>query len=108
MFNNRELSPSQKIRKRKDWVPASAGMTFLRENKTFRINSSIQTGKKLGMQLMDDHLWELFEADKISLETMIEKARQPGQILEKIEATHKGNIAEVRKAIEELGPILEG
>src|SRR5882672_603677 len=32
---------------------------LIRENKTFRIDSMIQTGKKYGMQLLDDHLWDL-------------------------------------------------
>jgi twitching motility protein PilT len=81
---------------------------LIRENKTFRINSIIQTGKKLGMQLMDDHLWSLFEDGKIDLETMIEKARQPAELLEKVEAEHKGVMtAEKKKAIEELGPVLK-
>ncbi len=33
---------------------------LIRENKTFRITSSIQTGQKLGMQLLDDHLFRLW------------------------------------------------
>jgi twitching motility protein PilT len=81
---------------------------LIRENKTFRINSLIQTGKKLGMQLMDDHLWRLFEGGKISLETMIEKARQPGELLDKAEASYKGAMtAEMKKAIEDIGPVLQ-
>ena len=30
---------------------------LIRENKSFRIDSEIQTGKKYGMQLLDDNLW---------------------------------------------------
>ena len=30
---------------------------LIRENKSFRIDSEIQTGKKFGMQLLDDNLW---------------------------------------------------
>jgi twitching motility protein PilT len=36
-------------------TPAIANL--IRDNKTFRIDSAIQTGKKYGMQLLDDHLW---------------------------------------------------
>ena len=36
-------------------TPAIANL--IRENKTFRITSAIQTGQKLGMQLLDDHLF---------------------------------------------------
>src|SRR5881275_1891427 len=32
---------------------------LIREAKTFRIDSEIQTGKRFGMQLLDDHLWML-------------------------------------------------
>ena len=35
-------------------TPAIANL--IRENKVYRIDSSIQTGKKFGMQLLDDHL----------------------------------------------------
>ena len=80
---------------------------LIRENKTFRINSVIQTGKRLGMQLMDDHLWELFEAGKITLETMIEKSRQPGEMLEKVTAHKSSMTPEMKKAIEDIGPVLQ-
>ncbi|MBN1844732.1 MAG: type IV pilus twitching motility protein PilT [Sedimentisphaerales bacterium] len=62
-------------------TPAIANL--IRENKTFRINSAIQTGKKFGMQLMDDHLWELYRAGTIDKEEMLDKARDPGQLDDK-------------------------
>jgi twitching motility protein PilT len=40
-------------------VVTPAISNLIRENKTFRIDSAIQTGKKFGMQLLDDHLWSL-------------------------------------------------
>jgi twitching motility protein PilT len=55
----------------------------IRENKTYSIDSDIQTGKKLGMQLLDDHLWSLYDAGKITLEEMLDKARQPGALYDK-------------------------
>ncbi len=64
-------------------TPAIANL--IRENKVYRIESSIQTGKNVGMQLLDDHLWELYDADRITLEEMINKARQPSALLEKAE-----------------------
>jgi twitching motility protein PilT len=59
-------------------TPAIANL--IRENKTYRIDSSIQTGKKLGMQLLDDHLWQLYEMGKIKLTEVLEKARQPAEL----------------------------
>ncbi len=55
-------------------TPAIANL--IRENKTYRIDSSIQTGKKLGMQLLDEHLWQLYDTGRISLEEMLDKGRQ--------------------------------
>jgi twitching motility protein PilT len=63
-------------------TPAIANL--IRENKTFRINSAIQTGKKYGMQLMDDHLWELFSKGLINREEMLDKARDPGALDERV------------------------
>ncbi len=54
-------------------TPAIANL--IRENKTFRIDSAIQTGKKFGMQLLDDHLWSLFEKGWIDAEDMVDKCR---------------------------------
>jgi twitching motility protein PilT len=85
-------------------TPAIANL--IRENKTYRIESSIQTGKKFGMQLLDDHLWELYDAERISLQEMLDKARQPSTLLEKAEKRN-GHAAEVGKGEEEIGPILK-
>jgi len=91
-------------------TPAIANL--IRENKTYRIDSSIQTGRKLGMQLLDEHLWRLYDAGKITLEEMVDKARQPGDLQDKAMAKmaavkgkgkRKGKIM---KEMEDLGPIL--
>ncbi len=58
---------------------------LIRENKTYRINSAIQTGKKYGMQLMDDHLWELYSQGLIDVDEMRDKARLPDELMEKAE-----------------------
>ncbi len=89
-------------------VVTSAVANLIRENKTYRIESSIQTGKKLGMQLLDDHLWELYDKDKIDLEELLDKARQPSAMLEKAEKKHGGRTEEIRRELDNLGPILGG
>ncbi len=58
---------------------------LIRENKSFRIDSEIQTGKRYGMQLLDDNLWMLFQAGKISAEEAIDKSKQPGQMIDKMQ-----------------------
>ena len=65
---------------------------LIRENKVFRIPSSIQTGKKLGMQLLDDHLFQLYAQKKIALEEAVDHAQSPGELNEKIEKFNKGQL----------------
>jgi twitching motility protein PilT len=89
-------------------TPAIANL--IRENKTYRIDSSIQTGKKLGMQLLDEHLWKLYDSGKITLEEMLDKSRQPGILQDK--AWAKLGIMKGRKSTAQeeedmgMGPIL--
>ena len=66
---------------------------LIRENKTYRIDSAIQTGKKYGMQLLDDHLWQLYDRDIVSAEECIERARNPAEMQGKIEAKLRGTTA---------------
>ncbi len=63
-------------------TPAIANL--IRENKTFRIDSAIQTGRKFGMQLLDDHLLELFRTGKIAAEDAIDKARNAADLAERM------------------------
>jgi len=58
---------------------------LIRENKPYRIDSDIQTGKRYGMQLLDDHLWQLFTAGKISKEEAIDKSKHPGHMVERMQ-----------------------
>ncbi|MBX3386128.1 MAG: type IV pilus twitching motility protein PilT [Phycisphaeraceae bacterium] len=63
-------------------TPAIANL--IRDNKSFRIDSMIQTGKKFGMQLLDDHLWSLYTRGVISAEEMIDKGKDRGQLRDKV------------------------
>jgi twitching motility protein PilT len=58
---------------------------LIREDKSFRIDSEIQTGKRYGMQLLDDNLWGLMQAGKISAEEAIDKSKNPGQMMDKLQ-----------------------
>jgi twitching motility protein PilT len=57
---------------------------LIRENKSFRIDSEIQTGKKFGMQLLDDNLWLNFQAGKISPEETVDKSKNPGAMVDRL------------------------
>jgi twitching motility protein PilT len=65
-------------------VVTPAISNLIRENKTFRIDSAIQTGKKFGMQLLDEHLWNIYSKGLISAEEMVDKARNPGELSERV------------------------
>lgn len=71
-------------------VSTPAISNLIRENKTFRIDSAIQTGKKYGMQLLDDHLWTLYEQGTVSAEDAVDRSRMPGQMQDKIDAHRRG------------------
>ena len=89
-------------------VVTPAISNLIRENKVYRIESSIQIGKKLGMQLLDDHLWELYDQGLIDLEELLDKARNPGDMLKKAEEKAGGaKLSGAKKLSDEYGPIIE-
>jgi twitching motility protein PilT len=58
---------------------------LIRDNKTFRINSDIQTGAKYGMVTLDGFLIEKYQAGLISQEEVITKSQDPTTILQKLQ-----------------------
>ncbi len=74
-------------------VVTPAVSNLIRENKTFRIDSAIQTGKKYGMQLLDDHLWSLYDNGICAADECVERARNPSDLQAKIEAKLRGTTA---------------
>jgi twitching motility protein PilT len=63
---------------------------LIRENKTFRITSAIQTGAKFGMQLMDDALFGLWKDGKVVIEDILAKAHRPDDLARRIVNARKG------------------
>ena len=57
---------------------------LIRDNKTYRITSDIQTGAKFGMITLDAHLMALYQAGRIHYEDLITKAQDPDTIVEKL------------------------
>ena len=76
-------------------TPAIANL--IRENKTFRIDSAIQTGKKFGMQLLDEHLFDLFSEGKISAEEAVDKSKRPADLAERMGVARKMNRFDLEK-----------
>ena len=71
-------------------VVTSGIANLIREGKTFRITSQIQTGAKYGMILMDDSLFKLWRDEKITAEDALGKAHNPDDLAKRIAAARRG------------------
>jgi twitching motility protein PilT len=69
-------------------TPAIANL--IRENKSYRIPSSIQTGKKYGMNLMDEALFNLWKNGLCDENPVIMKSNNPGELRTKISRAKQG------------------
>lgn len=57
---------------------------LIRDNKTFRITSDLQTGAKWGMQTMDSHLLDLWREGKIAYEELVTKSQDTEEMMEQV------------------------
>ena len=71
-------------------VVTPAISNLIRENKTFRIDSSIQTGRKHGMVLLDDSLFNLWKQGLVEENEVMYKLRKPNDLRERIENAKRG------------------
>ena len=67
---------------------------LIRDNKTFRIQSDIQTGAKYGMVTLDSFLVEKYQAGLIAEEEVITKAQDPTTIMLKLQELESQQAAE--------------
>jgi twitching motility protein PilT len=65
-------------------VTTTSIAALIRDNKTFRINSDIQTGGQLGMITMDTHLMSLVNRELLSPDEAVEKAQDTVGMREKL------------------------
>jgi len=63
---------------------------LIRDNKTFRITSDIQTGAKHGMVTLDSNLMSLYERGLISYSDLVTKAQDPQSIIQKLQGGDEG------------------
>ncbi|HAA61597.1 MAG TPA: type IV pili twitching motility protein PilT [Planctomycetaceae bacterium] len=75
-------------------VLTPAIQNLIREGKTFRINSSIQTGRKYGMQLLDDHLFTLWKNGLCEEQDVIMKSNLPDELVHRINLAKKGQMSD--------------
>jgi twitching motility protein PilT len=58
---------------------------LIRENKSYRIDSTIQTSAKDGMILLDDWLYRLYREQMIDFEQMMSYAKDQGFLQRKVQ-----------------------
>jgi twitching motility protein PilT len=58
---------------------------LIRDGKTYRITSDIQTGAKYGMNTLDSHLTRIYTEGKISYGELITKAKDPEAVIQKMQ-----------------------
>jgi twitching motility protein PilT len=73
-------------------TPAIANL--IRENKTYRIDSSIQTGRKEGMFLLDEYLFNLWKAGQVEKEEVLLRTSHPHELAARISAFERGILTE--------------
>ena len=66
-------------------INTPAIQALIRDNKTFRINSDIQTGGKYGMVTLDGYLMELHMKGLISRDEVITKSQDPTTVVQKLD-----------------------
>jgi twitching motility protein PilT len=71
-------------------VVTDAIQNLIRENKVYRIDSSIQTGRKYGMFLLDDSLFNLWKAGLVDKEECLLRAKKPQELAGKFAAAERG------------------
>ena len=71
-------------------VVTPAIRNLIRENKTYRIDSSVQTGRKHGMFLLDESLFQLWRDDKCEKEEVLLKSNSPSVLAAKIAQAERG------------------
>lgn len=62
-------------------IANSAVRNLVREGKTYQIASMVQTGKKYGMQLLDDAIMEHYNSGRISADDAYTKANDKGRFV---------------------------
>jgi len=71
-------------------VVTSAIANLIRENKTFRVTSAIQTGQRQGMQLLDDNLFRLWRQGLVEKKEVLFRANNVDDLATRIARAEKG------------------
>ena len=87
-------------------ISTPAIQNLIRENKSYRIVSAIQTGHKYGMNLLDEHLLALYRKNIISYKEGVTRAQMPEEFEESARAVG-GGVIEGETGPEEMASVLD-
>src|SRR5947209_11974045 len=82
-------------------VVTPAIQNLIRENKVYRIDSSIQTGRKHGMFLLDESLFKLWRDGLVDKEEVLGRTSKPAELSAKIAAYEKGILSDEEESDED-------
>jgi twitching motility protein PilT len=82
-------------------VVTPAIQNLIRENKVYRIDSSIQTGRKHGMFLLDESLFRLWKEGLVEKEEVLMRSSRPAELAAKIAQAERGLLEEEEEEEEE-------
>ena len=80
-------------------TPAIANL--IRENKTYRIDSAIQTGRKEGMFLLDESLFKVWQKGIVAKEECLMRSSKPAELAARIARAEAGMMEEEGDEAEE-------
>jgi twitching motility protein PilT len=82
-------------------VVTPAIQNLIRENKVYRIDSSIQTGRKHGMFLLDESLFRLWKEGLCEKEEVLQRSSRPAELAAKIALAERGQLEDEEEEEEE-------
>lgn len=82
-------------------VITPAIQNLVRENKVYRIDSSIQTGRKHGMFLLDESLFKLWKEGLCEKEEVLARSAHPAELAAKIALAERGQLEDEEDADDE-------
>jgi twitching motility protein PilT len=82
-------------------VVTPAIQNLIRENKVYRIDSSIQTGRKHGMFLLDEKLFQLWKDGVVEKEEILLRSNKPQELAAKVAQAERGIFEEAENEAED-------
>jgi twitching motility protein PilT len=82
--------------------PAVANL--IRENKTYRLTSVMQTGQKKGNQLLDDNMFRLWKEGLVEKSDVLLRAVNPEELASRIARVERGIFEDEEEARERMAP----